>query len=116
MLCFICVISLPLFLPIIVLSYALSPKEGIVARRIPKIRPTLRVCCLLIAILAIDFAANSLWRAERRSSSYSRMWMRPWSVVGNSLALTLTAARDLWGLGFCVGVIGMLSMPAVIVH
>jgi hypothetical protein len=60
MLSLVACISLPVLAAWVIFSYVPSSRESILAQRLPRLRPTLRVWAVVIAILAIDFAANSL--------------------------------------------------------
>jgi hypothetical protein len=109
--------SLPICAPWVILSFAWSSRESVLARRLPRLCPTLRVWAVVIVILAIDFAVNSLCNLPH--GLIIRLCVCDAVAVLLSafhMMLFQTSPRDLWALAFCVGLAGLASIPLVVVR
>jgi hypothetical protein len=111
MLSLVACISLPVLAAWVIFSYVSSSRESILAKRLPRLRPTLRVWAVVIAILAIDFAANSL--CNRYPGLVVRLDACDTVIILLSaleMMFCQASARDLWAQAFAVGLLGMHVM------
>jgi hypothetical protein len=111
-------LSLPICAAWLIVSHLPASRPSLPARPLPRLRLTLRVWAVVIAILAIDFAINAL--VER---CYPGLFVR--LVVYDTAAILLSVGsmlvseptpRDLWALGFSMGGLGMMLTGAVSGH
>jgi hypothetical protein len=113
--------SLPFLFLMWMISSAPSPRGFILARRLPKLRPTLRVCGGAVVILAIDFAAIAMLGGDPRAVLPLCIWD---GVVVLGLIAAMTSAQrsilDLWGfaatIGIFMGAFTMLTTPSAVGH
>ncbi len=93
----------------VILSYAPSSTPSILAMRVPRIRPNLRTWAAIIAILGADFAANAYF--GRSIGVAVRLDLCDTAVIAALLFSMMqgeTLPRDLWGLPFGVGLLGLM--------
>jgi hypothetical protein len=103
--------------PLYVLSLAFSSEDGVLARRFPRLRPRLWHIAVIIAVLAVDFAV--LVRLVHGPWSGFRLYAFDAAVVLVPLVYATWRGHtvwDLWILANIVGLLGMLSLPAVAVR
>jgi hypothetical protein len=107
-------VSFPMLAAWVIISYLPSSRPSILARPLPRLRPTLRVWAAVIAILAIDFAINSVV-----SRHYPGLFVR--MAICDTASILLSGfelmfckptpnVRDLWALGFAVGCLGSMTL------
>lgn len=116
MLCLTAAWSLAFLAPLYVFSLFPSPKESLLARRLPKPRPTLRVWAMLVAVLAVDFAMIRLCCSIPVPLC---LYVSDVAVVMVPLLASMYDHRtvgELWGLAFGVGLVGLSLMPAVVMR
>jgi hypothetical protein len=103
--------------PWLILSHYPSSEASLLARQLPRVRFTLRTWTVLIGILAIDFAINSCLRSfpgafVRASICDAVIIVVPFLKT----AKFRTTPAEVWAIGGVVGVLGILSFPAVTGH
>jgi hypothetical protein len=107
-------VSFLLFSIIIILSYFPGFEKNDLARRFPKLSPTIRVWAVLVMILAVDFAVISLIRCP--SIVALRLVVSDAILVLASvlhMMLFKTSLRGLWALAFSVGLACLATMPRI---
>ena len=102
--------------PLYALSLALASDDSVLARQFPRLRLRLWHLAVVVAVLAVDFAV--LGRLDHVAWS-GRLYAFDTAVVVVPLlyaAWRTHTVWELWVLTSIVGLLGMLSMPAIVVH
>lgn len=112
MVSFVAFLSLPICAAWVIVSYLPTSRPSVLSRPLPRLRLTLRVGAVIIAILAIDFAINAV--VDR---CYPGLFVR--LAVCDTAAILLSVGsmlmseptpRDLWALGFAAGCLGVMTL------
>lgn len=109
--------SMYVAIPLLAVSLTVSPKDCLLGgKRLPRIRPKLWGYAALIALLAIDFAMIP----RVNNPAYGlRFYASDVAVILVPLLFgmfTRQSIWDLWCLAVIVGLLGMLSLPAITAH
>lgn len=100
------------FIPISILAVSPASKRYVIYRRLPRLRPRIWIFATLIALLAIDFAVVNVTGMPFTH----RVYVSDSTVVAVPLVVwffTSPRVLDLWGLAMMIGVIGVVTMPAI---